>query len=262
MFGIPSREEPETPETHAIKKQTNEKDNHCAFRAGRCSHRRYYYAYYGHNYRHMEHPWHSCGRRWCNLLYQSELAETLVYADTDTLSFTFDTTNNGTDNSCLTLALIGSTNAIVLGHGSYNTPGDAVQVAVTSSVSVAGGYVFAPSTPTDDLTLTAGATLNAAMPANGATSTISGTISWDGDSYALGSSATNATLTYDLGITTLDVSKIMVTIEGGGAPDNNDNSWKTPTMSNLRISTPAVPEPTTATLSLLALAGLAARRRK
>ncbi len=198
------------------------------------------------------------------------LGESLVYADTDTLSFSFDATNNGTGNSCLTLALIGSSNAIVLGHGSYDKPADQIQVAVTNNVSVAGGYVFANTNAGDDLTLTAADTLNAAMPASGATSTISGSISWDGNSWLLklASSATASTLTYDLGITTLDVSKIMVTIEGGGAPDHANDAWKTPTMSNLSISTPApavapaVPEPTTATLSLLALAGLAARRRR
>ena len=196
------------------------------------------------------------------------LTSSLNYATTDTLSFSFNATNNGTGNSCLTLALIGSTNAIVLGHGSYDKPADEIQVAVTSEVSVTGGYVFANTNPTDDLTLTAADTLSGGMPASGSTSTISGSISWDGDSWALelGSSATSATLSYDLGITTLDVSKIMVTIEGGGAPNHGDTAWQTPTMSNLSISTPsvapAVPEPTTATLSLLALAGLAARRRR
>ncbi len=192
------------------------------------------------------------------------LSESLIYADTDTLSFSFDAKNNGSGNSCLTLAFIGSTNAIVLGHGSYNSPADAIQVAVTDSVGITGGYVFANTNPSDDLTLTAAKTLSSAMPAGGATTTISGTISWDGDTWALelGSSATDSTLTYDLGITTLDVSKIMVTIEGGGSPTHNNTDWQTPVMSNLSISTPAVPEPTTATLSLLALAGLAARRRR
>ena len=192
------------------------------------------------------------------------LKEPLVYANTDTLSFSFDATNNGTGNSCLTLALIGSSNAIVLGHGTYDKPADGIQVAVTSNVSITGGYVFAYTNPNDDLTLTAAATLSSAMPASGETTTISGSISWDGDSWmlSLASSATSDKLSYDLGITTLDVSKIMVTIEGGGAPDNASDAWKTPSMSKLSISTPSVPEPTTATLSLLALAGLAARRRR
>ena len=54
----------------------------------------------------------------------------------------------------------------------------------------------------------------------------------------------------------------MVTIEGGASPTDGRTDWQPPVMSNLSISTPAVPEPTTATLSLLALARLAARRRR
>ena len=192
------------------------------------------------------------------------LGKALTYATTDTLSFSFDATNYGTGNSCLTLALVGSSNAIVIGHGSYDKPADAIQVSVTDNVSVTGGYVFAATNPSDDLTLTAGATLSGGMPTGNTASTISGTIAWDGDSFALtlGSSAVDGTLSYDLGITTLDVAKVMVTIEGGASPTNGDAAWQTPTMANLSISTPAVPEPATATLSLLALAGLAARRRR
>ncbi len=191
------------------------------------------------------------------------LAETHTYTTADMLSFSFDATNNGTGNSALTLAIIGTSNAIVLGHGTYNRPADQLQVAVTDNVSVTGGYVFADTNPGDDLTLTAGATLNGGMPANGTTSTISGSIAWDGDSFALtlGSSAVEGTLSYDLGITKLDVTKLMVTIEGGGSPTHGNTDWQTPTMSNLTITSP-IPEPATATLSLLALAGLAARRRR
>lgn len=191
------------------------------------------------------------------------LAETHTYTTADTLNFSFDATNNGTGNGALTLAIIGTSNAIVLGHGSYDKPADQIQVAVTDNVSVTGGYVFANTNPGDDLTLTAGATLDGGMPANGVTSTISGSIAWDGDSFALtlGSSAVEGTLSYDLGITTLDVTKLMVTIEGGASPTNGSADWQTPTMSNLTITSP-VPEPATATLSLLALAGLAARRRR
>ena len=192
------------------------------------------------------------------------LTETQTYTTADMLSFSFDATNNGTGNSALTLAIIGTSNAIVLGHGTYDKPADQIQVAVTDNVSVTGGYVFAYTNPGDDLTLTAGATLAGGMPANGATSTISGSIAWDGDSFALtlGSSAVEGTLSYDLGITKLDVTKLMVTIEGGASPTNGNTAWQTPTMSNLTITTSPIPEPTTATLSLLALAGLAARRRR
>lgn len=98
------------------------------------------------------------------------------------------------------------------------------------------------------------------MPTGGKTSTIS--IAWDGDSYAitLGSSAVAETVSYDLGITKFDVAKLVVTIEGGSSYTDGRDAWKTTTMSNLTIG--VVPEPTTATLSLLPLAGLAARRRR
>lgn len=170
------------------------------------------------------------------------LNNVLTVGQGDSLTFSFEATNYGTGNSCLTLALIGSTSTIVIGHGTYDTPADEIQVAVTDNTT-AQGYVFANSNPEDDITLTAGATLSGAMPASGATSTISGQITWDGDSWLLTakSSATTSSLSYDLGVTSLDVSKLMVTIEGGGAPDNSSAAWKTPTMSNLKIA--VVPEP-------------------
>ena len=217
------------------------------------------------------------------------------------LTFSFDATNNGTGNGIITLALIGSTNAIVVGHGNYDkmyqwdeqgnllmkeddpnteadesqTPneiagGGDVQVGVTTDVEKMG-YGFKPTNPTNDATLEilSGNTNNwvNAMPNGGVTTTISGEIAWDGDSFtlALYSSAVgngNTPFNYDLGITKLDVSKLMVTLEGGGAEKGNtpNNDWAMGTVSNLKIN--VVPEPTTATLSLLALAGLAARRRR
>ena len=193
-----------------------------------------------------------------------ELSSTMgCISASDTLSFSFDATNNGTGNSILTLALIGSSNAIVAGHGSYDKPGDAVQVALTTNTT-ANGYGFAATNADDDIELTAAATLAGAMPTGGVTTTISGVIAWDGDSYALtlSSSAITDTLTYDLGLTSIEVSKLMVTLEGGDNGNDGADWDKTPTMSNLSVTGKVIPEPTTATLSLLALAGLAARRRR
>ena len=193
------------------------------------------------------------------------LGKTLSYTQKDTLTFSFSATSNGTGNSMLTLALIGTTKAIVVGHGTYDKPADELQAAVTDNLT-ANGYGFASTNPGDDIQLTPGATLSGGMPAGGATTTISGSIAWDGNSYSLtlSSSAVENVMSYDLGITTLDLSKIMVTLEGGNGADT-EGGWAMASMSNLSISAPAAPaapEPTTATLSLLALAGLAARRRR
>ena len=56
--------------------------------------------------------------------------------------------------------------------------------------------------------------------------------------------------TYDLG-KSYSLDKLVFSMDGGSQK-----------VSNLKIITNTIPEPTTATLSLLALAGLAARRRR
>ena len=85
--------------------------------------------------------------------------------------------------------------------------------------------------------------------------TLSGTISWDGDSYSMDlSDGTNST-TWDLGVTSFELTEVGFYADGANGVENV--VW-----SNLAISGMSVPEPTTATLSLLALAGLAARRRR
>lgn len=194
------------------------------------------------------------------------LATSLTIRVDEILNFSFNATNYGTGNSCLTLALIGTESAVVIGHGTYDKPGDQVQVAVTDNLT-AEGYVFANTNPGDDKQLTAvdGATWDGAMPTGGKTSTINGQIKWDGDSWELTatSSAVTTSLTYDLGITSLDLTKLVVTIEGGSSPTDGRDAWKTPTMSNLKIS--VIPEPSTfgllAGLGALALVGTRRRRR-
>ena len=189
------------------------------------------------------------------------LSSVLSLNEGDIFTFSFDATNYGTANGMLTLTFVGTENAVVVGHGTYDKPGDQLQIGLTNNLT-AQGYGFANTNPTDDAQLTALKTLDGGMPTGGKTSTISGSIAWDGDSYAitLGSSAVAGTVSHDLGITKFDVTKLVVTIEGGSSPTDDRDAWKTATMSNLTIG--VVPEPTTATLSLLALAGLAARRRR
>ena len=185
----------------------------------------------------------------------------VTFTNEQSFDFSFDITNNGTGNSMLTLAFIGSSHAVVVGHGTYASPADQIQVAVTDNIT-AQGYGFATTHPTDDAQLTAGATLDGGLPTGGATTTLSGNISWDTDSWVLtlnSSAVAGQALTLDTGLTSFDLKKIMVTIEGGSSPTDGRNDWKTATLSNMSV---VIPEPATATLSLLALAGLAARRRR
>lgn len=82
--------------------------------------------------------------------------------------------------------------------------------------------------------------------------TLAGIIAWDGDSYNMNLSMGDVKVDWDLGAS-FNLQK--VGFWGDGANGTDNVVW-----SNLKIS--AVPEPTTATLSLLALAGLAVRRRR
>ena len=89
--------------------------------------------------------------------------------------------------------------------------------------------------------------------------TLSGTVAWNGEagSYMMSLSDGTSTVDWNLRTTSFDITG--VGFYGDGANNNNV------TFSNLSVTATNVtliPEPATATLSLLALAGLAARRRR
>ena len=173
-------------------------------------------------------------------------------ADTLTVSFTINTTNL---NSLVTGTLVGSGKAITLGHGSYSDKGknggngiqsgistDTTGVFYNMQASNTGGVFVTPDKTVDD-TFTANTPL-----------TLTTTIEWDTEkslfvaSLSYGSTSLSS---YDLG-TSYTLDKLVFSLDGNS----------TQTVSGVSISANIVPEPATATLSLLALAGLAARRRR
>ena len=159
----------------------------------------------------------------------------------------------------LTFALTGrsgdNTQAIVIGHGNsndYEATAAELQIGISDSVGE-HGYTFEGSKA--PWTVSASSELEGGMPFG--TTTVSGQIAWDATdnlfTLTLNSSAltNNATLKFDLG-KSVTVDGVVLSVYG----------VDTPTITAASVSATIVPEPTTATLSLLALAGLAARRRR
>ena len=82
------------------------------------------------------------------------------------------------------------------------------------------------------------------------------TLTYDGSDSIISvkSSGSDITDTFVLKGTEIDLSEVVI--------NTTSNQGKGPDVSSYSISIQSIPEPTTATLSLLALAGLAARRRR
>ncbi|MBQ4636015.1 MAG: PEP-CTERM sorting domain-containing protein [Akkermansia sp.] len=168
-----------------------------------------------------------------------------------TLELSYILTTDTTNDSVLTLALIGDTGTSTVVTGmSYKS---ALRYAITDTV--ASSYTF--GTEASWGTVLTGTNLNDST--SGKTSyTLDYTIAWDATAgnYALTIELNGTTVAedIDLGTDALSYKGLVITTDGG----HQGPSYAT--LSNLSVN--VVPEPATATLSLLALAGLAARRRR
>ncbi len=187
-------------------------------------------------------------------------------APADTLDFSFTVNRphaiHGSDTvekslTTLTFALTGGGQAIIVGHNnetSYEASAAELQVGTSSSIGDYG-YIFRSGNKDECIGVSASKSLNGGMPFD--TSTITGQIAWNTTNsvftLTLTSSAwtNNEALQFDLG-ESVTVDNIVFSVNG----------VDTPSFTAASVSANLVPEPTTATLSLLALAGLAARRRR
>ena len=184
----------------------------------------------------------------------------LSASSTTPLTFEFDITR-GSKTAGVSLALVGNTSAVVVSTKDYGS-GD-VFTYNTTNTNATGYYLTGnnwngegmckPSTYNN--LLTSGLNYNATL-------TIKGNATLDNDGNTIltltvtsTTASSSATKTYNLG-QDFELNKIMF-----GADNNSTgtNIWK---VSKANISGAAIPEPATATLSLLALAGLCARRRR
>ncbi len=178
---------------------------------------------------------------------------------TDSLTFSYTLYNND-NNVPFSVALVGSSQAIVMGTLMYDSQAD-TQYAVTSVLP--GSFVSgkAPQYTTEQISaadIVKLSDMNAAC-----TVTYTASIAWNAASSQFELSVSDGTNTHTgiaLG-SSVDFNQVYISADG------HSGQWGW-TASDLSISvtkadpTPSIPEPTTATLSLLALAGLAARRRR
>ena len=169
-----------------------------------------------------------------------------------TVSFTINTTNL---NSLVTGTLVGSGKAITLGHGSYNDSGNGgngIQSGISTDTT--GVFYNMQTENTGGVFVTPDKKVNNSFTEN-TPLTLTTTVEWNTtkSQFVASLSYGKTSLTsYDLG-TSYTLDKLVFSLDGGDS---------TETVSGVSVSANLVPEPATATLSLLALAGLAARRRR
>lgn len=193
--------------------------------------------------------------------YTPDFPITLREAE-DSLTFSF-TLTGAVKNSVATLTFAGTdadgARALVMGESYKGSDGNANNNFMFGTVAANDGdaYLLNSGTTWDDGTGTTYDVASADCVTLGAISneatTFEGSIAWDnaqnGFVFSLTQGDTSAT--HFLGAT-YTLSNVTIALDGGGA---------SPVFSDFKI-TANIPEPASATLSLLALAGLASRRRR
>lgn len=173
----------------------------------------------------------------------------------DTLSFSYEFVNSASGNCALTVSLVGENKVLGTGKGVEGWAQGA-QALYFDLGENKNGFVFADhgvSENVQELAAASGDNISGATPKS-QTATLTGTIAWDVESEQFVLTYTSDKVAPELKVAlgaTFDVSKIVITSTGTAD-----------TCASLSKLTLTVPEPTTATLSLLALCGLAARRRR
>lgn len=187
---------------------------------------------------------------WGQAYANYSLPTTLTATESLGIGFSFDVKINDTDSS-LTFSLVGTTQAITLGT-SYNANAGNILLGTSTAI---GSTVFSFNSDwgTGTGVVTSSSSI-AGVATAGSTITISGSTKYNAETghHVLTLMCGDKSTTLDLG-ESVDVTRISFGGDGGNSRTNF-------VVSNLSLYT--VPEPATATLSLLALAGLATRRRR
>ena len=172
----------------------------------------------------------------------------LLTNEQDTFTFSFDITTNGTTNAAAMVSFVGET-AICLGMSTYN---GSINYGTSANVS-ARAYSFQSAWDNNGDFVQSSGSLGTIGVSE--TVTVSGAISWKDGQFVLDLSANNETGSIDLG-DNVSINNVLLQLDG---PNNVST---VPSISNLSMSAYLVPEPATASRSLLGLAGLAMRRRR
>lgn len=187
-----------------------------------------------------------------------------------TLNVTY---NANSADSSVTVALVGDTYAFVGGRSFKNTT---FRVGVTEEIGLSRGYAFAITNNQDycaNITTEYSSTQGSDVTAyyKNLTGTTFSENKMENEKLVTKPHSFTLTVNYDqtksLFVGTMSMGNVSESIYLGESFQVNDVvatfvTNKTATVTNMVLSVKTIPEPTTATLSLLALAGLAARRRR